>query len=197
MTYPKRWLGVGLITILIVGSGVLLYESVLAPQSDMPRGGAIELPSTQGDFSLSQLGEDQLALVSFGYTFCPDVCPMTLSVKRQALADLSPSQRQKVVPLMVTVDPERDTLERLEQYLAFFDEGLIGARGDEAELKDVMSRYGVISRRVETPDSAIEYTIDHSSALYLVDRDGDILQRVLYSPTPQALSAALAQELEG
>lgn len=197
MTYPKRWLGVGLIIILIVGSGVLLYESVLAPQSDMPSGGAIELPSTQGDFSLDRLGEDQLALVSFGYTFCPDVCPMTLSVKRQALANLSSSQRQKVVPVMVTVDPERDTLERLEQYLAFFDEGLIGARGEDAELKDVMSRYGVISRRVEAPDSAIEYTIDHSSALYLVDRDGDILQRVLYSPTPQALSAALEDELGG
>lgn len=197
MTYPKRWLGVGLITILIVGIGVLLYERTLSPQSDMPSGGDIELPSTQGDFSLTQLGEEQIALVSFGYTYCPDVCPMTLSVKRQALADLSPSQRQKVVPVMVTVDPERDTLERLEQYLAFFDEGLIGARGDEAALKDVMSRYGVISRRVEAPDSAIEYTIDHSSALYLVDRDGDILQRVLYSSTPQALSAALVDELGG
>lgn len=195
MTNPKRWLGIGLIAILIAGSGVLLYDSMLSPQSDMPSGGAIELPSTQGDFSLARLGEDQIALVSFGYTFCPDVCPMTLSVKRQALANLSPSQRQKVVPVMVTVDPERDTLDRLEQYLAFFDEDLIGARGNEAELEDVMSRYGVISRRVEAPDSAIEYTIDHSSALYLVDHDGDILQRVLYSPTPQALSAALANEL--
>lgn len=197
MTYPKRWLGVGLITILIVGIGVLLYDSVLSPHSDMPSGGDIELPSTQGDFSLAQLGEEQIALVSFGYTYCPDVCPMTLSVKRQALAGLSPAQRQKVVPVMITVDPERDTLERLEQYLAFFDEDLIGARGSDADLKDVMSRYGVISRRVEAPDSAIEYTIDHSSALYLVDRDGDILQRVLYSPTPQALSAALVEKLGG
>ncbi|KPQ25947.1 MAG: protein SCO1/2 [Halomonas sp. HL-48] len=197
MTYPKRWLGIGLITMLIIGSGAWLYVRTLSPQSDMPSGGAIELPSTQGDFSLTQLDDDQLALVSFGYTYCPDVCPMTLSVKRQALAELSPSQRQKVVPVMVTVDPERDTLERLEQYLAFFDEGLIGARGNAAELEDVMSRYGVVSRRVEAPDSAIEYTIDHSSALYLVDRDGDILQRVLYSSTPQALSAALMDELGG
>lgn len=197
MTYPKRWLGIGLITMLIIGSGAWLYARTLSPQSDMPSGGDIELPSTQGDFSLAQLDDDQLALVSFGYTYCPDVCPMTLSVKRQALAALSPSQRQKVVPVMVTVDPERDTLERLEQYLAFFDEGLIGARGNAAELEDVMSRYGVVSRRVEAPDSAIEYTLDHSSALYLVDRDGDILQRVLYSSTPQALSAALVDELGG
>ncbi|KPQ31098.1 MULTISPECIES: SCO family protein [unclassified Halomonas] len=196
MAFPKLWLGVGAAA-LVVASGVALYKATLSPQSDIPPGGEIELPSTQGDFSLSQLADDQVALVSFGYTYCPDVCPMTQSVKRQALAELSTSQREQVVPVMVTVDPERDTLERLEEYLAFFGEDFIGARGNQSELDDVMSRYGVITRRVEAPDSAIEYTIDHSSSLYLVNRDGDVLQRVLYSPTPQGLSAALEQALDG
>ncbi|QNI04498.1 SCO family protein [Halomonas sp. SH5A2] len=195
MAYPKLWLGVGAAAALVVASGVVLYKATLTPQNDMPTGGEIELPSTRGDFSLSQLADDQIALLSFGYTYCPDVCPMTQSVKRQALAELSPSQREQVVPIMVTVDPQRDTLERLEEYLAFFGEDFIGASGDQAELDDVMSRYGVITRRVEAPESAIEYTIDHSSSLYLVDRDGDILQRVLYSQTPQGLTAALSHEL--
>lgn len=195
MAYPKLWLGVGVAAALVVASGIMLYKATLTPQDDMPPGGEIELPSTQGDFSLSQLADDQIALLSFGYTYCPDVCPMTQSVKRQALAELSAAQREQVVPVMVTVDPERDTLKRLEEYLAFFGEDFIGARGNKAELDEVMSRYGVITRRVEAPDSAIEYTIDHSSSLYLVDRDGDILQRVLYSPTPQGLTAALSHEL--
>lgn len=195
MAYPKLWLGVGVAAALVVTSGVLLYKATLSPQSDVPSGGEIELPSTQGDFSLSQLADSQFALLSFGYTYCPDVCPMTQSVKRQALAELSTSQREKVVPIMVTVDPKRDTLERLEEYLAFFGEDFIGARGNTAELDDVMSRYGVITQRVEAHDSAIEYTISHSASLFLVDRDGNILQRVLYSPTSQGLIAALEHEL--
>ncbi|SDM94136.1 SCO family protein [Vreelandella arcis] len=195
MTYPRSWLGAGLAVVVIVASGVALYDVALSTPNDTPRGGPIELASTQGDFSLTQLSDDQIAIVSFGYTFCPDVCPMTQAVKRQALATLSPSQRERVVPVMVTVDPERDTLERLEHYLAFFGEAFIGATGNQAALDDVMSRYDVIRQRVETPDSAIDYTINHSSSLYLVDRDGKILQRVLYSPTPQGLNAALENEL--
>ncbi|MCA1772681.1 MAG: SCO family protein [Halomonas sp.] len=194
MAYSKLWLGVG-VAALVAAGGILLYKVTLSPQDDMPTGGEIALPSTQGSFSLSQLDDDQIALLSFGYTYCPDICPMTQSVKRQALAELSASQREQVVPVMITVDPQRDTLERLEEYLAFFGEDFIGASGDQAELDEVMTRYGVITRRVEAPDSAIKYTIDHSSSLYLVDREGDILQRVLYSPTPQGLTAALSHEL--
>ena len=151
--------------------------------------------STQGDFSLTQLEEDQLAVLFFGYTYCPDVCPMSLAVVRQALAELEPAQRQRVVPLMVSVDPERDSLERLEEYLAFFGERFIGATGSQAQLKELAERYGVVWRKVEAPDSAMGYTIDHSSSLYLVDREGQIQRRVLYSPSHQGLLAALHETL--
>ncbi|WP_282040560.1 SCO family protein [Halomonas alimentaria] len=190
------WAGVVLIVLLLAVGGVGWYQQQLAAGGDGgPVGGPVELPSTQGDFSLTQLEEDQLAVLFFGYTYCPDVCPMSLAVVRQALAELEPAQRQRVVPLMVSVDPERDSLERLEEYLAFFGERFIGATGSQAQLEELAERYGVVWRKVEAPDSAMGYTIDHSSSLYLVDPEGQIQRRVLYSPSHQGLLAALHETL--
>ncbi|UXZ54102.1 SCO family protein [Halomonas sp. 7T] len=192
------WLGLGLLAALVVVSLIGLYQTTLESDSAEPVGGAIEMPSTQeGDFSLSQLNEDDIAIVSFGYTYCPDVCPMNQAVKRQALAQLSDAQRERVVPLMVTVDPERDTLPRMKEYMQFFGDAFIGLVGSQDQLEDVATRYGVIWRRAEAPDSAMSYTIDHSASLFLVNREGEILQRVLYSPTPHGLLSALENELDG
>ncbi|MDQ7729420.1 SCO family protein [Halomonas sp. SpR8] len=197
MASKPLWIGAGVAAVLIVASSIGLYQYAFAPNSDEPVGGPVEMPSTQGDFSLSQMDDDQLAILSFGYTYCPDICPMTQSVKRQALAQLTEAQRERVVPVMITVDPERDTIERMQEYMGFFGEDFIGAVGSQEQLEDVASRYGVIWRKVEAPDSAMAYTIDHSASLFLVNRDGDILQRVLYSPTPQGLVSALERELNG
>lgn len=197
MASKPLWLGAGLAAVLILVSGVGLYQYAMAPDDNGIAGGPIELPSTQGDFSLTQLEENQVAVVSFGYTYCPDVCPMTQAVKRQALAQLSDEQSDRVVPVMITVDPERDTVERMQEYMNFFGDEFIGVVGSQAQVEEVASRYGVIWRRVDAPDSAMEYTIDHSASLFLVNREGDVLQRVLYSPTPHGLISALEHELGG
>lgn len=197
MASKPLWLGAGLAAVLIVVSGVGLYQYAMAPDDNGIAGGPIELPSTQGDFSLTQLEENQVAVVSFGYTYCPDVCPMTQAVKRQALAQLSDEQSDRVVPVMITVDPERDTIERMQEYMNFFGDEFIGVVGSQEQVEEVASRYGVIWRRVDAPDSAMEYTIDHSATLFLVNREGDVLQRVLYSPTPHGLISALEHELGG
>lgn len=191
------WLGLGLLVALVIISLIGLYQTTLNSDSGEPAGGAIEMPSTHGDFSLAQLNEGDIAIVSFGYTYCPDVCPINQAVKRQALAQLDETQRERVLPLLITVDPERDTLSRMEEYMQFFGDEFIGLVGNSAQLEDVAARYGVIWRRVEAPDSAMSYTIDHSASLFLVNREGEILQRVLYSPTPHGLISALENELDG
>ncbi|CAM3895157.1 SCO family protein [Vreelandella rituensis] len=192
-------LGIGAVTLVLIAfGGIAWYDHQQASSSNGDIiGGPVELPSTQGDFSLTQLADDQIAVLSFGYTYCPDICPMNQSVKRQALQKLSAEQRERVVPVMVSVDPERDTLERLKEYMGYFGEEFIGATGSQAQLEELAERYGVIWRRVETPESSMEYTIDHSASLYLVNPEGKLLQRVLYSPTPHALVSALQGVLEG
>ena len=189
------WAGVAFIVMMAVG-GVGWYQQQLTAGVDGgPVGGPIELPSTRGEFNLEHLDDDQLAVLFFGYTHCPDVCPMSLAVVRQALAELEPAQRERLVPLMVSLDPERDSLARLEEYLAFFGERFIGATGSTAQLEELAGRYGVVWRKVDAPDSAMNYTIDHSSSLYLVDREGEIQRRVLYSPSHRGLLAALHETL--
>ncbi|MEQ6889630.1 SCO family protein [Halomonas sp. CS7] len=194
MTRRGIWWGLSAVLVMLVAVGLAFYQQS-APADGEPQGGPIELASTEGDFSLRQLEDDQLAVVFFGYTWCPDVCPMGLAVVRQAMERLEPAQRRRVVPLMISLDPERDTLARLEEYLAFFGEAFIGATASPDELAPLAERYGVVWRRVETPDSAMAYTIDHSASLFLVDRDGEIRRRVLHSPTSGPLQAALEQAL--
>ncbi|ATJ81092.1 SCO family protein [Halomonas beimenensis] len=197
MTRQGR-IGLALGAALLAATAVWLgYQHWTGGRDGLPEGGPIELPSTQGEFSLRQLDEDQLAVVFFGYTWCPDVCPMSLAVVRQARGALPEAQRERVVPLMVSVDPERDTLARLEEYLAYFGEAFIGATGSQAQLEDIAERYGVVWRKVETPDSALDYTVDHTASLYLVDAAGEIRRRVLHSPTPGPLQAALEAEIGG
>lgn len=192
------WAGVTAVILAVALGGFGWYQQEKAREmAGVPRGGPVELPSTEGDFSLAQLGEDQLAVLFFGYTYCPDVCPMSMAVVRQAMAGLDAREKERVVPVMISVDPHRDTLERLADYTDYFGDAFIGATGSEAQLADIAERYGVVWRKVETPESEMPYTIDHSSSLYLVDRQGRVLKRVLYSPTPNALISALESELNG
>ncbi|UYG03600.1 SCO family protein [Halomonas sp. LR3S48] len=196
MKQQRIWAMGALIVVVALG-GLFGYQQLRQQDDGNPRGGPVELPSTQGDFALTQLEDDQLAVLFFGYTYCPDVCPMSMAVMRQVMQGLDEEQRRRVVPVLVSLDPERDTLERLSEYVGYFGDDFVGATGSQEQLEELAGRYGVVWRRVETPDSAMEYTIDHSSSLFLVDREGTILQRVLYSPTPHPLRAALEQELGG
>lgn len=194
MTVKVRWLGAGVLGLVLLALGGWFWQRG-GEDDGAPQGGEIALPSTHGDFALSALGEEQLAAIYFGYTYCPDVCPMTLAVVRQALGQLEPALAERVVPVMISVDPERDTLERLEEYMDYFGDEFIGVRGSEAQLAEVAERYGIFWRRVEMEESAMGYTVDHGASLYLVDRHGEIRRRVLYSSTPHALVEALRQEL--
>ncbi|MCE8035395.1 MAG: SCO family protein [Halomonas sp.] len=197
MKRQRIWVVLGALVVVVALGGLVGFQQFQQADDGSPKGGPVELPSTQGDFSLTQLEDDQLAVLFFGYTYCPDVCPMSMAVMRQVMQGLEEDQRRRVVPVLISVDPERDTIERLTEYVGYFGDDFIGATGSQAQLEELAARYGVIWRRVETPDSAMEYTIDHSSSIYLVDRHGTILQRVLYSPTPHPLRSALEHELGG
>lgn len=191
----RLWIALGAVTIAVAVVVIWWVQQLRDGDASMPQGGPISLPSTTGEFSLAELGDDQLAILFFGYTYCPDVCPMSLAVIRQTLASLAESQREQVVPVLISLDPQRDTLARLEEYVGYFGPQFIGATGSQAQLQEIAERYGVIWRKVETPDSAMDYTVDHTSSLYIVDQEGEILQRVLYSPMPYALTAALKHVL--
>ena len=113
----------------------------------------------------------QITLVYFGYTFCPDVCPATMSVLSSAMERLTTSQRERVQVVMITVDPARDTPEKLAGYLAHFDPSFIGMVGTEAEIAAAAAAFSAIYHKHEGT-VATGYLIDHTASVAVIDQQG-------------------------
>jgi len=110
-------------------------------------------------------------IVMFGFTFCPDVCPTELQLVSAALDKLG-AKANDVVPLFITVDPERDTPAQLATYVASFHPRLVGLTGTPAEIAAVAKEYRVYFKKVADPKSTAGYTMDHSALIYVMGPDG-------------------------
>lgn len=144
--------------------------SVLEPPLPLPD---FELNDTsEQPFHLSEVNGD-IALIYFGYTFCPDVCPLTLGDVRKALADLEGRERIKVI--FISVDPDRDTPEILARYLAAFDPSYIGLTDDFEKIEAAMKPFGAFAAKEEVTDSAAEYLVSHTARVYLVTPEQELL----------------------
>jgi protein SCO1/2 len=173
-------------------------------EADVPTAGTlIDPPKPLSDFTLaSSQGGKPLSLSAlrgkpvllyFGYTFCPDICPTTLSEFIRVKKDLGDKAEQLTV-LMVSVDPERDTPAVLERYMKAFDPSFIGMTGDEATLRRIGGEYGLFYQRHAVSGSSATYLMDHSAAAYLIDQQGQL--RIVYSyGTPHTVIAPDVERL--
>lgn len=125
---------------------------------------------------------DKVKLLYFGFTHCPDVCPLTLATIGRALKKIGPDAKQAVV-LFVSVDPKRDTPDVLKQYVAAFGPQFIGLTGTQPQLKALTKRYRV-SYSYDKPDAQGNYNVNHSAAVFVFDRDGKV--RLLMNRTDGA-----------
>lgn len=175
--------GLGLLVLI----GVVMAVVVLFPKTDTFRGTLydpalpapeIELTRDNGaSFRLSEL-RGNVVLLFFGYASCPDVCPTTLSELRKVSADLGASSNQVKV-LFVTVDPDRDTPEKVQAYVSIFNPSFVGLSGSMADLEPVWTAYGVYREVDEVASSASGYLVTHTARVYLIDKAGNL--RLSYS----------------
>ena len=107
----------------------------------------------------------------FGYTFCPDVCPLTLSEMVQVRTQLG-EKAARVRVAFITVDPERDTVERLRAYVGAFDRSFLGLTGAPEALARVRQAYGVVAEKRAVAGTKAAYLIDHSAFAYIIDPEG-------------------------
>ena len=135
----------------------------------------------------------QIVLVYFGYTYCPDVCPIHLTLISAAL-DRMGRRARDIQPLFVTVDPARDTPEAMARYVDYFAASLIGLSGSETEIDDVATQYAV-ARQIVGDTAADDYTVDHSSVIYVIGREGQIIDLLNTEQTPDELAAQLQRLL--
>ena len=136
-------------------------------------GGDFTLQSVNGNVSLSDL-RGKIAIVFFGYTQCPDVCPLSMSVVVSALGDLDPLIQSDVAPVFITLDPGRDTPDVLAQYVKHYHSSMIGLSGTDEQIQQVARQYGIKFERVDLPDTALQYAINHSAAYFVVDKKGQL-----------------------
>ncbi len=148
------------------------------------------LPSSRGEpMSLSDL-QGKPTMLFFGYTFCPDVCPMTLADFKQVKANLG-DQADQVNFVFVSVDGQRDTPERLAQYVESFDPAFLGLQGDEATLREIGSDYGLYYKAHSPEGTSAQYLVDHSSASYLIDAEGKLRMVYSFDTPPEIVSTDL------
>lgn len=153
-----------------------------------------ELRSITGQpFRLNDVAGD-FALVYFGYTFCPDVCPLTMADVRTALDGLA--ERERVHVIFISVDPERDTPELLGRYVHAFGPDFIGLTDDFAKTQTVMKAYGAFAERQEAPDSAAGYLMNHTARLYLVTPNRELLLTYPFGFEPKNLRDDLTYLLQ-
>ncbi|MDO8933719.1 MAG: SCO family protein [Rhodocyclaceae bacterium] len=133
---------------------------------------------TEGDFA------GRFQLVSFGYTYCPDVCPTTLVEMADILKRLG-DQAARLQAIFISVDPERDTAEVLKNYTAFFDARIIGLTGPVELVRSAANRFKVRYEKVREPGApANQYSVDHSAGIYLLGPDGGFLVKFAYQTPP-------------
>lgn len=181
--------GLGLLVLIGVAMAFLLLlpkDTSLRGTEFVPAKPAPEIELTQGNGSSFQLSElrGQVVLLYFGYTFCPDVCPTTLSDLRRVKSDLG-DDSSRVRVLFVTVDPERDTFEKVGEYMALFDPSFIGLSGSTDELERVWDAYGIYREETEFPNSASGYLVNHTARVYLIDQDGNLRLSYSYGTPPE------------
>lgn len=139
--------------------------------SGLMPGLAFELTDSQGRPVTAAQFDGKVRLLFFGFTSCPDVCPTTLQKLNQATKGLPEGLEDDVLTLFVSVDPERDSPERLASYVSFFGDGIVGLTGTEPQLRALAKRYRT-TFGYEEPDSSGNYAVSHSSAVYVFDREG-------------------------
>ena len=156
-------------------------------------GGDFELQAHTGQpFKLSDL-RGRVVLLFFGYTYCPDVCPTTLSTMAQVQRLLGPDA-DRVTSLFVSIDPERDDAERLREYIGHFEARTIAVTGSKEQLDGVVKQYGAYYEKVAS-DSATSYTVDHTSRLYLIDTKGRLRYLFRYGDEPKVIAEGVTLAL--
>ena len=141
-------------------------------------GGPFNLVDHTGQHVTDKNFQGRYLLVFFGYTFCPDVCPSGLTVISAALDKLGKDGDQ-ITPVLITIDPARDTPEKLAAYVKSFHPRLMGLTGSAEEIAAVVKAYRVYAKKVPDERSPADYTMDHSSIVYLMGPGGGL---VAFSP---------------
>jgi len=211
-------LSLTVVGLIFVGLAGFWLWSANGPTGDAPTrtsgtalvGGPFTLVTHKGETVTNATFAGQYMLVFFGFTFCPDVCPTELQVMSSALDLLSAQDGAKaaqVQPLFVSIDPERDTPEKMADYVSYFHPRLIGLTGSPEQVAGAAKAYRVYYQRAEnegsdnggsTGDTSQgDYLMDHSAVVYLMGPDGAFISHFAPGTSPEAMARKISDTISG
>jgi protein SCO1/2 len=179
-----------LLAVLLLGAGAFMWLGGNGGNGALGIGGPFTLEDGNGKPVTDRDFRGKYMLVYFGYTFCPDVCPTTLNAVADAMDKLGP-EAARVQPLFITVDPKRDTPSVVKQYAAAFGPNVRGLTGTEGEIAKVAKEYRVYYAEHRTGPGPNDYSMDHSSVLYLMSPNGSFLAPVRADGSGDEIAASL------
>ncbi len=162
-----------------------IYGAVITPPKPMPD---FTLQSASGPVSLSQF-KGKIVILYFGYTFCPDLCPLTLSRLHQALTSLG-SRASEIQVIFISVDWKRDTPEKVSKYARVFDPTFLGFTGTKAQIDAVTQDFGVFYE-LNSADADGYYSVDHGSSVQVLNRDHGLTMLWPYDTQPEQIMSDL------
>ncbi|MCG7498342.1 SCO family protein [Vibrio sp. Of7-15] len=184
----RSWI---LVAAIALGVGLTVRLSLDSSTTEQPVEVNSLLETGSQKVDLYNTDDSRTRIVYFGYTHCPDVCPTSLAVLSSALKELPEDKLNKVWPIFISLDPERDTADKAQQYAQYFHKNFTGFSGTEQQIKELASSYGVLYTKTELKDSALEYAVDHSSYFYFLKPDGSLIEKVAHTLNPAMLIDAI------
>ncbi|MEZ5828785.1 MAG: SCO family protein [Hyphomicrobiales bacterium] len=184
----------------LVGAAIMIYNAGTQPRvvtsGKALIGGSFKLIGKDGKTVTDQDFRGRYMLVFFGFTHCPDICPAELQVMAAALDELG-SDADKVVPIFISVDPERDTPEVVTAYVENFGPNFVGLTGSPEAVAEAAKAYRVTYDKYEYEDDAgnSNYSVDHSALAYLMGPDGEFITHIPYGTPPEKLAETLRRYL--
>ena len=192
-----------LVIAAVIGASALIYVNNqkqptvtggLGVSTAVPVGGAFSMTDHTGKRVTEALLQDRYSLIYFGYTFCPDVCPTELQDMSVAV-NLAGEAGEKVTPIFVTIDPERDGQQEVSDYVEAFHPRMIGLRGTEEETTTIAKAFRVFYQPVNKEDEY--YLVDHSNFIYLMGPDGRNIAIFNGDVDPQVMARGIAEAVGG
>lgn len=169
-------------------------ELFIDPQNT-PISGGMQLQSVKGPRSLQDF-QGKVVVLFFGYTHCPDVCPRDLGIIAEAFTGLDEKQTQRAQGVFVSLDPERDDAKTLDEFTHYFNPNFVGLTGSDAQIRQLTERFGVHYKKVPVPDSKLEYGIEHTASIFILDTSGRLSFVLPNGISPLGLQQAIQFLLE-
>lgn len=178
------------ITAVVISAIIIVISKPYIDEYKTKQKYEFNLQTIDGKINLSDFKGKTVAIY-FGYMYCPDICPTSLSMLSEALRGLTKEELDNFVGIFISVDPQRDKLKNLKEYAQYFHPSFIGATSDEENILNIANNYEAYYKLEKKDETDMNYSVSHTSTIYIFNREGNLSSKLEHFLTPYEITDAL------